>query len=284
MNYWLVRAKWGGVENKKAEFINNDEWINGYTDKYLDIVNRVQVEDVLLLAEDSTITHYGICSENYQDGRHLIVDKWILLKEPISFPARGAYIKTIMKVNDEDLINSIKHEIDKTLISNETKIKAISIENFTVFDKEDLAFSDGLNIVVGENGTGKSHLLKLLYALLVSINRIDYASINRLPHSDLKRFEKEMDIISSISNTVDASLMAVFKSEALDSLISYDKNRCDIHINLDTCQIRFRIIKSDMSDYPAEYAHVDIEEQNLVTDFFEKKLCFYPGKRNALIL
>ncbi len=278
MDYWLVRAKWGGVENKKAEFINNDEWINGYTDKYLDIVNRVQVEDVLLLAEESTITHYGICSENYQDGRHLIVDKWILLKEPISFPARGAYIKTIVKVNDEDLINAIKHEIERTLISNETKIKAISIENFTVFKSENLEFSDGLNIVVGENGTGKSHLLKLLYALLVSINRIDYVSINRLPRSGLERFEKEMDIISSISNTVDTSLMAFFKPEALDNLISYDKNQCDIHINLDTCQIGFHIIKSDSSDYPPEYAHVDIDERNLATDFFEKSCVFIPAK------
>ena len=41
MNYWLVRAKWG-VENKKAEFINNDEWINGYEDKYLEIVNILE--------------------------------------------------------------------------------------------------------------------------------------------------------------------------------------------------------------------------------------------------
>jgi len=97
MNYWLVRAKWGG-EDKKSEFINNDEWINGYESKYLDIVNRVEVEDILLLAEESVITHYGVCSENYKDGRHLIVDKWILLKESISFPARGSYIKTIVKI------------------------------------------------------------------------------------------------------------------------------------------------------------------------------------------
>ena len=74
MNYWLVRAKWG-VENKKAEFINNDEWINGYDDKFLRIVKRVQTEDILLLAEDSTITHYGKCIENVQDGKHLVVDK-----------------------------------------------------------------------------------------------------------------------------------------------------------------------------------------------------------------
>ena len=55
MNYWLVRAKWG-VENKKAEFINNDEWINGYEDKYLEIVKRVETEDILLwlMLQDET--------------------------------------------------------------------------------------------------------------------------------------------------------------------------------------------------------------------------------------
>jgi hypothetical protein len=30
MNYWLVRAKWGGVDDKTTQFIQNDEWINGY--------------------------------------------------------------------------------------------------------------------------------------------------------------------------------------------------------------------------------------------------------------
>ena len=43
-------------------------------------------------------------------------------------------------------------------------IKRVSIENFTVFDKLEIDFCDGINIFIGENGTGKTHLLKLLYA------------------------------------------------------------------------------------------------------------------------
>jgi hypothetical protein len=86
MNYWLVRAKWG-VENKKAEFINNDEWVNFYDDKYLEIVKRVETEDILLLADDSTVTHYGKCIDNPQDGKHLTVDKWELLEKPLLYPA-----------------------------------------------------------------------------------------------------------------------------------------------------------------------------------------------------
>ncbi|MFZ2405930.1 MAG: AAA family ATPase, partial [Methylobacter sp.] len=267
MDYWLVRAKWGGVENKKAEFINNDEWINGYTDKYLDIVNRVQVEDILLLAEESTITHYGICSENYQDGRHLIVDKWILLKEPISFPARGAYIKTIVKVNDEDLINAIKHEIEKTLISNETKIKAISIENFTVFKSENLEFSDGLNIIVGENGTGKSHLLKLLYSLIMSVSHVG--------HFYADYYERKMFIYEAISEAIEISFMRIFKPDELDNLISHDKNKCSVQINLGKYSFLFNFIRSSHSDEN----QIMVDEDDLqIEDFFEKSCVFIPAK------
>lgn len=36
-------------------------------------------------------------------------------------------------------------------------------EGFTVFDDQEFEFSKGLNVIVGENGAGKTHLLKLAY-------------------------------------------------------------------------------------------------------------------------
>jgi len=42
-------------------------------------------------------------------------------------------------------------------------IKQLSLRNFTVFKEADLTFSPGLNVIIGENGTGKTHLLKLGY-------------------------------------------------------------------------------------------------------------------------
>ncbi|QGG47498.1 AAA family ATPase [Heliorestis convoluta] len=41
---------------------------------------------------------------------------------------------------------------------------SIKIENFTVFESTDLTFSPGINIFIGKNGTGKTHLLKVLYS------------------------------------------------------------------------------------------------------------------------
>lgn len=45
-------------------------------------------------------------------------------------------------------------------------LKRLQIQDFTVFANADFEFSKGLNIIVGTNGTGKSHVLKLGYAVL----------------------------------------------------------------------------------------------------------------------
>jgi len=48
-------------------------------------------------------------------------------------------------------------------------LKHLNIRNFTVFAEADFEFSKGLNVIVGTNGTGKSHVLKLGYAVLRSL-------------------------------------------------------------------------------------------------------------------
>ncbi len=42
-------------------------------------------------------------------------------------------------------------------------LKSLKIKNFTVFSSAQLDFSEGLNVILGANGLGKSHLLKLGY-------------------------------------------------------------------------------------------------------------------------
>ena len=48
-------------------------------------------------------------------------------------------------------------------------INKVSIENFTVFNKTEIDFCDGMNVFIGENGTGKTHLLKIIYAICESL-------------------------------------------------------------------------------------------------------------------
>ena len=47
-------------------------------------------------------------------------------------------------------------------------ITRIKLENFTVFESLDLEPSPGINVLVGANGTGKTHLMKVCYAALAS--------------------------------------------------------------------------------------------------------------------
>mgnify|MGYP004517523909 CR=1 FL=1 len=60
-------------------------------------------------------------------------------------------------------------------------IENISIKNFTVFEDININFSPKINIIIGENGTGKSQLLRLIFALCKgnkkNINSINYTNL-----------------------------------------------------------------------------------------------------------
>jgi AAA15 family ATPase/GTPase len=45
-------------------------------------------------------------------------------------------------------------------------IKLLKIQNFTEFSQASFDFSEGLNVIIGDNSTGKSHLLKLAYTIM----------------------------------------------------------------------------------------------------------------------
>lgn len=48
-------------------------------------------------------------------------------------------------------------------------LKRLRVKNFTVFPDADFQFAAGLNVVIGENGTGKSHVLKLAYSVMAAL-------------------------------------------------------------------------------------------------------------------
>ena len=44
------------------------------------------------------------------------------------------------------------------------KLKSLTLDKFTAFDHLELSFSKGINVFIGANGTGKTHVMKVLYA------------------------------------------------------------------------------------------------------------------------
>ena len=69
----------------------------------------------------------------------------------------------------------------------EAVLKTLEVKNFTAFPEAQLDFAEGLNVIIGENGTGKTHLLKLppdyVPSSSCSIDRVDCAvgSVQRAP-------------------------------------------------------------------------------------------------------
>lgn len=83
-------------------------------------------------------------------------------------------------------------------------LKSLHIENFTVFKETSLKFSSGLNVIIGENGTGKSHLLKLSYTILKTLESFG----DKLPAKEVAEREFARNLVD------------IFRSETLGRLAS----------------------------------------------------------------
>ncbi len=91
-------------------------------------------------------------------------------------------------------------------------LQSLEIKNFTVFEEAKLEFSAGLNVVIGENGTGKSQLLKLGYVFL------------RIEHEN-------PDMITRIQNMGAAfftTFMEVYQPESLAHLVSHQQEKSTV--------------------------------------------------------
>ncbi len=98
-------------------------------------------------------------------------------------------------------------------------ISDIKIDNFTVFKHAEIAFCPGVNVIVGANGTGKSHLLKLLYAMtqwasarkLVESTKNKISLVHPLLHGLFKPEEGDLSLLirdRSGNATADIELLA----------------------------------------------------------------------------
>ena len=70
-------------------------------------------------------------------------------------------------------------------------LKRASFTNLTSVPSAEWQFSSGLNVIVGENGLGKSHVLKALYSILKSLTPdgipVDGTQLERFGKSQLEK-------------------------------------------------------------------------------------------------
>ena len=99
-------------------------------------------------------------------------------------------------------------------------LKQMTLNNLTVFSTADLKFGCNLNVIVGENGAGKTHLLKMIYSVL-SVS----AEEGRKPKASLPTK-------SILQTRLADKLVNIYRPESLGRLAKrkQGRERCDISL------------------------------------------------------
>lgn len=178
-------------------------------------------------------------------------------------------IKASTIVNENEVI---KNTITTNLIEPNddideyVRIKNISLSNFINFNNTELSFSPSINLIIGKNNTGKTNLLKLLYAILKSLEVYNkqkklydrsYKSI--LSKKIQETFQSSKENIGTI----------VSKSNSENLKVSVDLNYLE-----DVEQIKFSFGKHTKK----EISDVDEISELLTFDEMDFNAIFVPAK------
>jgi len=85
-------------------------------------------------------------------------------------------------------------------------LESLKLKNFTVFGEATFEFANGINVIVGANGSGKTHLLKLAYACTYVLN------------AEVRNAGPPKQTIPYLQSAVAEKLLAVFKPDGLGRL------------------------------------------------------------------
>lgn len=118
-------------------------------------------------------------------------------------------------------------------------LKTLHLQNFTVFPNARLEFSPGLNVLIGENGAGKSHLLKLGHSLLNSLG----SPGNRRPAKTVAE------------RAIAQELVGVFGAESLGRLVS--RTQGDTRAGIEVTWSEDGAISLYFSGRSSERVHID---------------------------
>ena len=195
-------------------------------------------------------------------------------------------------------------------------LKDIKINNFRNYDKLSLNFDNGINIIYGNNGQGKTNLLESLYVLGVTKshrsyidnnlikNNKDYLKINGniylnkiktnleiLINKNEKKIKVDKNEVNKISDYISKMSILIFYPDDL-SLIKGSPNERRKFLNLELSQLNkdYYILLNDYNkilkmrnDYLKKNNNFDINYYDILTNYLIDKSISIYKLRNKFI-
>ena len=143
------------------------------------------------------------------------------------------------------------------------KIASIEVENFMVFHDLKLDFSERINVISGENATGKTVLLKLLYASLKSIVNTQKEKNPNKENREKNFVEKFQGVFRPDENNIGRLVNRKQGTNTTRISIGFSnqsRDRCDIEFN------------------SRQKNHMDITYSRDVTSLFRFEPIYIPPK------
>ena len=148
-------------------------------------------------------------------------------------------------------------------------LKQMTIKNLTTFPEAELNFASGLNVIIGENGSGKSHILKAAYAMISA-------------SAEEGRKAKGSDPTKTLLQKQFATkLMSVFRPDSLGRLArrKQGRERCELEFVFSQPELntRFSFATSSKTDVQIDQLPENWEPTSPVFLPTRELLTLYPG-------
>jgi predicted ATPase len=142
-------------------------------------------------------------------------------------------------------------------------IQDLRIKNFTVFREAKIAFAKGINVVIGSNGAGKSHILKLAYTGARWSQEMALREKTQI-RPDKATLQKEMA----------QKLMNVFRCENVGRLSTRGQGMRRTEVTLKFHERPKAGVQFSFSTKST----VDVVLDKVPTEFYEDEAVFFPTK------
>ena len=142
-------------------------------------------------------------------------------------------------------------------------INKIIAKNFTVFRDAEFAFSKGINVVIGSNGTGKSHVLKLAYTAARWSQEMALREKNQI-RPDKVTLQKKLG----------EKLMGVFRCETLGRLSTRGIGARRTEVSASFHQMP----RASVSFSFSTRSSIEAVLEKVPAEFFDDEAVFFPTK------